>query len=239
MLTQIRCHLTYANVMATAAVFIALGGVSYAAVKLPKNSVGTAQIKSNAVNGSKIKSSTITGSDVRNGSLSGADVQDGSLSQADFGGALPAGAPGPKGDSGPQGTKGDAGPPGPTYAEVEDREDPPNSPDGTLVEPDPTTITTPAPGRLLVMFTTDAFQGACTSGITSLGLYVDGTPVPNTLREFPAAAPSRPVSVFGVTATVVPAGEHTLTVRKDCPTGDPSFTAVGQNNNLGAILLSE
>ena len=39
MLRGIRNRLTYANVMATVALFIALGGVSYAAVKLPKNSV--------------------------------------------------------------------------------------------------------------------------------------------------------------------------------------------------------
>ena len=240
MLTRIRGHLTYANVMATAAVFIALGGVSYAAVKLPKGSVGTAQLKQNAVTGPKIKSSSVTGSDVRNGSLSGADVQDGSLSQADFVGAFPAGAPGSKGDPGPQGLQGlqgGAGPPGPTYAEVENRDDPPGSPDGILVEPAATTVTTPAAGRLLVMFTTDAFQATCTSGISTLGLYVDGTPVPDTLREFPVAVPARPVSVFGVTATAVAAGAHVLTVRRDCPTGDPSGTVIGQNNNLGAVLL--
>lgn len=52
-----RKHLTYANVMATIAVFIALGGVSYAAVKLPKNSVGTKQIRKNAVTLPKISKS--------------------------------------------------------------------------------------------------------------------------------------------------------------------------------------
>ena len=87
------------------------------------------------------------------------------------------------------------------------------------------------------MFTTDAFQATCTSGISTLGLYVDGTPVPDTLREFPVAVPARPVSVFGVTATAVAAGAHVLTVRRDCPTGDPSGTVIGQNNNLGAVLL--
>jgi len=35
---------SYANVMATVAVFLALGGAAYAATKLPKNSVGTKQI---------------------------------------------------------------------------------------------------------------------------------------------------------------------------------------------------
>jgi hypothetical protein len=108
MLRGIRSHLTYANVMATAAVFIALGGASYAAIKLPKNSVGASQIKKDAITGSK----------VRDGSLTGSDVKNGSLSAKDFGGALPAGQAGPQGVQGPQGSQGpkgdqgDAGTPG-------------------------------------------------------------------------------------------------------------------------------
>jgi hypothetical protein len=47
-------RLSYANVMATIAVFIALGGASYAALKLPKNSVGTKQLKREAVTSAKI-----------------------------------------------------------------------------------------------------------------------------------------------------------------------------------------
>jgi hypothetical protein len=47
-------RLTYANVMATIAVFIALGGASYAAIKLPKNSVGTEQLKKGAVTPTKL-----------------------------------------------------------------------------------------------------------------------------------------------------------------------------------------
>jgi hypothetical protein len=86
-------RLTYANVMSTIAVFAALGGGAYAAVKLPKNSVGAAQIKANAVSASK--------------------VRDGSLTAKDFAKAqLPAGAAGetgPAGATGPQGQKGDAG----------------------------------------------------------------------------------------------------------------------------------
>ena len=78
--------------MSTIAVFAALGGGAYAAVKLPKNSVGAAQIKANAVSGGKVK--------------------DGSLSAKDFGGTLPAGAQGLKGDTGAPGAKGDTGAPG-------------------------------------------------------------------------------------------------------------------------------
>ena len=53
-------RLSYANVVATLALFIALGGSSYAALKLPRNSVGSAQIRSGAVHSS----------DVADGSLS-------------------------------------------------------------------------------------------------------------------------------------------------------------------------
>lgn len=52
-----RPRLTYANVMATAAVFIALGGGAYA-VSLANNSVGSKQIKPNAVKGKDAKESS-------------------------------------------------------------------------------------------------------------------------------------------------------------------------------------
>ena len=42
---RVRIHLSYANVMATVAVFIALGGTSYAVTQLPRNSVGSKQIR--------------------------------------------------------------------------------------------------------------------------------------------------------------------------------------------------
>jgi hypothetical protein len=42
-------HLTYANVAATLALLLALGGASYAAVTLPPGSVGTSQLRAGAV----------------------------------------------------------------------------------------------------------------------------------------------------------------------------------------------
>jgi hypothetical protein len=64
MRSRIRAGLTYANVMATIALFIALGGGAYAAIKLPKNSVGPKQIKKNAVNSAKVKNKSLTISDL-------------------------------------------------------------------------------------------------------------------------------------------------------------------------------
>jgi hypothetical protein len=44
-MSRICSRLSYANVVATLAPFIALGGGAYAAIKLPANSVGTKQLK--------------------------------------------------------------------------------------------------------------------------------------------------------------------------------------------------
>jgi len=57
-------RLTFANVVSALALFIALGGASYAALRLPKNSVGTRQIKNNAVNGPKIKAGSVGSGDL-------------------------------------------------------------------------------------------------------------------------------------------------------------------------------
>lgn len=75
----LRARLSYANVIATLALFIALGGVSYAAVKLPKNSVTSKAIKKNAVTSPKIKKSAVDSSKIKNGSITGLDIKNGSI----------------------------------------------------------------------------------------------------------------------------------------------------------------
>jgi hypothetical protein len=89
-----RPRATFANVVSCLALFIALGGASYAAVALPKNSVGTKQIVPGAIDNSKI----------RKGSL---------LAGAFKPGQLRAGKDGAQGAAGPQGAKGDTGAQGP------------------------------------------------------------------------------------------------------------------------------
>lgn len=85
-----RPRLTYANVMATVAVFIALGGSSYAAIQLSKGSVKKKHIAKNAVASKKVK--------------------DGSLREKDFkAGEVPTGPQGPQGPQGERGLKGDTG----------------------------------------------------------------------------------------------------------------------------------
>jgi hypothetical protein len=77
---KLRDRLTFANVVSVIALFVALGGASYAVFKLPKNSVGAKQLKKNAVTTAKIKKEAVTGAKVKKGSLTGANVAKGSLS---------------------------------------------------------------------------------------------------------------------------------------------------------------
>jgi hypothetical protein len=51
---KIKERLSYGNVVATLALFVALGGASYAATTLPAGSVGTAQLRPGAVTGSRL-----------------------------------------------------------------------------------------------------------------------------------------------------------------------------------------
>jgi hypothetical protein len=60
---------TYANVVATLAVFLTLGGAAYAVKQVAKNSVTSASIRDNAVTGKDVKDESLTGSDVDEGTL--------------------------------------------------------------------------------------------------------------------------------------------------------------------------
>lgn len=64
-------RLSYANVVATLALFVALGGGAWAATQLPRNSVGAKQLKKNAVVTAKIKKEAVTGAKIRKGTIDG------------------------------------------------------------------------------------------------------------------------------------------------------------------------
>lgn len=85
-----RTRVGYSNVTATLALLVALGGTGYAAVALPRNSVGPQQLKAGAV----------TSPDIRNGTVQAADL------------APSARVPGPQGPQGAQGAQGAQGPQG-------------------------------------------------------------------------------------------------------------------------------
>lgn len=87
-------------VVALLALFVSLGGGAYAALQVPRGSVGTAQLKAGAVTKAKL----------RQGAVTSRKVKDGSLLARDFrAGQLPAGPQGPKGEEGRRGPRGPAG----------------------------------------------------------------------------------------------------------------------------------
>ena len=63
-----------ALVIALLALFVALGGTTYAATSLPKNSVGTKQLRNNAVTSKKIRNATIRAADIKNGAVKAAKI---------------------------------------------------------------------------------------------------------------------------------------------------------------------
>ncbi|HXR31108.1 MAG TPA: hypothetical protein VN752_08215 [Solirubrobacterales bacterium] len=79
-------------IVATIALFVALGGASYAALEV--NSVGPKQLRKNAVRSPKVKDGSLTGIDMKDGSIAladlgansvdGAKLVDGSVALADL-----------------------------------------------------------------------------------------------------------------------------------------------------------
>lgn len=93
---KLRGQISFSNAIACVALFVALGGVAFAATQLPKNSVGTKQLKRGAVTSAK--------------------VRDHSLQATDFAGSLPAGPQGERGSPGATGAPGEPGKRGPSDA---------------------------------------------------------------------------------------------------------------------------
>jgi hypothetical protein len=73
------------NLIAYLALFIALGGTSYAAVTIvPANSVGTAQLKNGAVTNGKIATGAVTAAKLRTGAVTAGKLGAGAVHQANI-----------------------------------------------------------------------------------------------------------------------------------------------------------
>lgn len=72
--SRLRRHLSYANVMASIAVFLALGGVSYAAATISGN-----KLVNETVGAKKLKKGTLTSAQVKADSLTGSVIEESSL----------------------------------------------------------------------------------------------------------------------------------------------------------------
>lgn len=254
MIDRLKTHLTYANVVSSACLFVLLGGVSYAAVTLPAGSVGKRQLKNGAVSTPKLAAGAVTGSKVRNGSLSRSDFRAGQLPGPGTPG--PRGKRGPIGPAGPTGKKGAKGATGAPGAQgvkgatgAQGLVGPTNGwstdADATLVGPSPIAgtalaFTTSQTGKVYAQgsapLTLTCGSGTCT---VQVSLYLDSTPVPGSMRTFSVAGPgseSTTIDNFGVVPAVA-AGNHNLVQQYAVSgTGASLVTGVGQT---GAVLLGQ
>jgi hypothetical protein len=226
---------SHTAVVAYLALFVALGGSSYAAVK---------------ITGKQVRDASLTGADVRNSSLTGSDLRDGSLLAGDFkAGQLPKGATGAQGLAGlagapgANGATGAQGPAGATPAAVGDSIDAPAAADG-LMATGATTLVTAVAGNVLV-FGQETLLVKCPNAAIapcsfSAGLYLDGAPVAdsglNTTLAIAEQLTFKP-DLFGLVKNV-PAGTHTITVGWKSSTAAPNHaTAFAQSDQRSAAVF--
>ncbi len=92
---RFRPKLSFANVVAAIALFVALGGSAYAVSIAPKNSVTSKSIKKGSVKSVDVKNNNVKSVDVKNNNLTGTDIKETTLNGVD---RCPSGAPNRVGD---------------------------------------------------------------------------------------------------------------------------------------------
>jgi hypothetical protein len=207
-------------------------GTGYAAISIPKNSVGTGQLRNGAVTEQKIAKKTVR-------AFQGARGPAGAVGAA--GPTGPAGAPGPAGATGPAGTPGTTGatgPQGPTSGtsagSVETISSAGFSPFGSSG-----TVTLSAPGKVLVEVSgfyliVCSAAGSCSATVSA---FLDGTAVPGAHETLNAAASqedAEQIAVSGI-AVNVPAGTHT--VQLETQLSSSVSTTNSENFHLTAVAL--
>jgi hypothetical protein len=86
LLSTLRKHLSYSNVTATAALFIALGGTSYAVLRVDSrdvvnNSLRSVDVRNNSLRSRDIRDRTLRARDLRRDALGGGVVKESALGQ--------------------------------------------------------------------------------------------------------------------------------------------------------------
>ena len=219
----LRKRLTFSNVIALLALFIALGGTSYAVTALPKNSVGTQQLKKNAVTGVKVK----------NGSLSSADFAAGTLLKGDTG------ASGATGATGPQGATGAAGPAGAQYSSV-DGDSQTNPIESNAVSVASGTIYLDQAGKyaMFARFDTTLTANMCAGGDPVLFLSTDGTVLAKSARKFlDNGSTWDGLVLFGKMNVAQAAGNHTARIMAGC-SNTPSTTPLSTPTHYNVAFLT-
>jgi hypothetical protein len=79
MLRAVLRRLTYANVIATLALFLALGGGAVWAANTASTKIGTGKLKPNAVTAGKIKANAVTSAKIREAAVTNAKLREGAV----------------------------------------------------------------------------------------------------------------------------------------------------------------
>lgn len=209
---------SHTTIAAYLSLFLVIGGgVAFAA--LGKNTVGTRQLKRNAVTAAKI----------RNGAVSVVKLNSGARA------AL-------KGQEGPPGPPG---PPVPGFGAIaigpQESSEPNPSPDesaanvaklGRQVE-----VTLPRAGELYIRFFTATMKRDCSAGSAEAGLYLDGAPIPATARGLFKTASETERAEEYLALVPADAGEHDVTLRQDCPSGDLGPSTIDGHSTWTVLLL--
>ena len=226
------------NVVAYVALFVALGGTSYGALKLPDNSVGTAQLRDGSVTSSKLAPGAVTGSKVKRGSLQASALNTKSLlrgPKGERGDAGPEGRAGSQGPSGLSGSPGGDGQPGVAASAFSDDTGaaPPPGPMDLVIKQ--VSIDLPQAGKLVVLDA--ALEGgridntSNTQLVYVAGVYVDGVGIPGTRLDCGCVAAAQTTSTlphFSMpqgSISDIAAGPHTVTLAL-------TRTSGSQANNL-------
>ena len=196
------------------ALFVALSGASYAAIKLPINAVGTAQIKKDAVTSTKVK--------------------DGSLLAGDFkAGQLPAGAKGETGAAGASGVTAANGTSGSSLGITLT---------GTPQEVMSTTVSSGPAGRMVVTGSFRMYNQTVAAGGSSCQVSIDGAPASQPTWTFGGVVQNVAEYIINndwqvpvVASTAVTAGTHTASVI--CTKVGPG-TTVAYSGDLVAFVAA-
>ncbi|MGE4425210.1 MAG: hypothetical protein AB7G37_02020 [Solirubrobacteraceae bacterium] len=242
--------------MAGLALFVSLGGTSYAAVSLSKGEVKSHHIADRAVRNAKLGTHAVTGNKIKAGAITASKIRNGSLRTRHFApGVLPtgggaAGAAGAAGDTGATGSNGDTGPKGDAGSAGPNGPAGPTGPPGPIgpagaIGPDgpagpigPIGATGPvgSPGPFLATATGSGAISTILGGLAGTGLVL---PLQGTSSTtIPILGPTIPFEEpIAKAASIVPADITITSIRLGARTSTPP-PLVGSTIHLQATLYS-
>ncbi|HEX5980502.1 MAG TPA: hypothetical protein VFY52_05375 [Thermoleophilaceae bacterium] len=229
-------------VIACLALFVALGGVGYAAA-----TIGSAAIVDNSIRSKDVHNNDLRGKDVRANTLKGADVDESSL------GKVPSAANADSAATAAHATNADSatnasqaanadtvGGVGPDALTIGRSALGSCEPGAAFSNCTSVVLSMPRPGRVLLnaggQWHSDNAAGTSVRGLCRINL--DGNPLTGVTEEGSLSQQTdgnQEQALAGVTAVtgVLPAGDHTFTVACSDDVGDMDFTDV----RLSAVLL--